>query len=233
MGANRVSIPRGTLVLTAVTRLRQSAGRPRGFLAESSRPTHMLIWVYNPVTMRKLIYSMGVSLDGYITGPDGRHDWSEPDEELHRFHNAQAQALGAHLLGRRLYQDMLGWELQEQPGGVRDEFAVAWVALEKVVFSTTLNTVQGSSRLATESLAAEVARLRAQPGGDIAVGGAGLAASVIRLGLMDEYHLFVNPIVVGGGTPFFPMLDAPIDVELVGSRTFGSRVVYLRYRQAA
>ena len=180
---------------------------------------------------RKLIYSMGVSLDGYITGPDGRHDWSVPDEELHRFHNQQTAELGAHLLGRRLYEDMVTWETAEQPGGVRNEFAEAWIALDKVVFSTTLDTVEGSSRLATSGIAEEVARLREQPGGDIAVGGAGLAAHVIALGLMDEYHLFINPIVVGGGTPFFPPLDAPIELELVETLTFGSRVVYMRYRR--
>jgi dihydrofolate reductase len=182
--------------------------------------------------MRKLIYSMGVSLDGYIAGPDGRHDWSKPDEELHRFHNEQMAACSAHLLGRRLYEHMVGWELEEQPGGVRSEFAEAWIALEKVVFSTTLGAVQGRNRLATEGIAEEVARLRETPGGDIAIGGAGLAASAARLGLIDEYHLFVNPIVVGGGTPFFPTLDTPIPVELLETRTFGSRVVYLRYRRA-
>lgn len=180
--------------------------------------------------MRKLIYSMGVSLDGYVTGPDGRHDWSVPDEELHCFHNEQTASLGAHLLGRRLYEDMLWWETEDQPGGVRSEFAEAWEALDKVVFSTTLDAVEGSSRLATAGIAEEVARLREHPAGDIAVGGPGLAAGVIGLGLMDEYHLFVNPIVVGGGTPFFPTLDAPIDVKLAETRTFGSRVVYLRYR---
>ncbi len=182
--------------------------------------------------MRQLTYSMGVSLDGYITGPDGRHDWSAPDEELHRFHNEQMAETGAHLLGRRLYEDMLMWETEEQPGGVRSEFAEAWRALEKVVFSTTLDRVEGTSRLATAGIAEEVARLREGPGGEISVGGAGLAASAIRLGLVDEYHLFVNPIVVGGGTPFFPTLDAPIEIELVETRTFGSRVVYLRYRRA-
>ena len=183
--------------------------------------------------MRKLIYSMGVSLDGYVIGPDGRYDWATPDEELHRFHNEQTAALGAHLLGRRLYEEMLPWETEEQPGAVRSEFSEAWEALDKVVFSTTLDAVEGSSRLATAGIAEEVARLREQPGGDIAVGGPGLAAGVIRLGLMDEYHLFVNPIVVGGGTPFFPILDAPIDVALAETRTFGSRVLYLRYRSTA
>jgi dihydrofolate reductase len=181
---------------------------------------------------RKLTYSMGVSLDGYITGPDGRHDWSEPDEELHRFHNEQMAACSAHLLGRKLYEDMLAWELEEQSGGVRSEFAETWIALQKVVFSTTLDAVRGSSRLATEGIAEEVAHLRDTPGGDIAVGGAGLAASAVRIGLIDEYHLFVNPIAVGGGTPYLPALDTPIQVELVETRTFGSRVVYLRYRRA-
>jgi dihydrofolate reductase len=190
----------------------------------------MPISVYDDRSVRRLIYSMGVSLDGYVTGPDGRHDWSVPDEELHRFHNEQTAALGAHLLGRRLYEDMVWWETEEQPGEVRSGFAQAWSALDKVVFSTTLSEVQGSARLATVGIAEEVARLREKPGGDIAVGGPGLATSAMRLGLIDEYHQFVNPIVVGGGTPFFPTLDEPIGVELEETRTFGSRVVYLRYR---
>ena len=186
-----------------------------------------------PSRMRKLIYSMSLSLDGYITGPDGTFDWSAPDEELHRFHNQRVAALGAQLLGRRLYETMLVWETQEWDNAVAIEFAEVWTSLEKVVFSTTLDTVQGSARLASAPIAEEVARLRAQPGGDIGVGGAGLAASLIRLGLMDEYELFVSPIVVGGGTPFFPPLEAPIDLELVETRTFSSRVVFLHYRSTA
>jgi dihydrofolate reductase len=182
--------------------------------------------------MRRLIYSMGVSLDGYIAGPDGRHDWAIPDEELHRFHNEQTNELGAHLVGRGLYEAMVPWETEEQPGEMREEFADAWSSIEKVVFSRTLTEVQGNARLATDGIAEEVAGLRERPGKDIGVGGATLAAGVIGLGLMDEYRLFVNPIVVGGGTPFFPPLDSPIDLDLVETRTFGSRVVYMRYRRA-
>jgi dihydrofolate reductase len=182
--------------------------------------------------MRKLIYSMAVSLDGYIVGPDRKHDWSAPDRELHRFHNEQTKELGAHLMGRRLYEDMLPWETTQQHGDTRTEFADVWSAIPKVVFSTTLTEVHGNARLARGTPAEEVAELKTQPGKDISVGGAGLAASLIGLGLVDEYRLFVNPIVVGGGTPFFPVTEQPLAVELLQTRTFGSRVVYMRYRRA-
>ena len=125
----------------------------------------------------KLIYSMAVSLDGYIVGPDGRHDWSAPDQELHRFHNEQTKQLRAHLMGRRLYEDMLPWETAQQHGVTRTEFAEVWSGIPKVVFSTTLKEVQGNARLARATVAEEVAELQAQVAGDISVGGAGLAAS--------------------------------------------------------
>ena len=182
--------------------------------------------------MRKVIYSMNPSLDGYIAGPDGTFDWSTPDEELHQFHNDRVRELGAHFLGRRLYETMVYWETADQDPSAPEhvlEFARIWQALPKIVFSNTLETVEGNTRLATGGIAEEVAALKQQPGGDIAVGGAGLAASFIKLGLIDEYQLFINPVVVGGGTPFFPALDEQIDLELVETRTFGSRVVYLRY----
>ena len=185
--------------------------------------------------MRNVIYSMNPSLDGYIAGPDGRFDWSAPDEELHRFHNERVRELGAHFLGRRLYETMVYWETADQEPSAPEyvlEFARIWQALPKIVFSNTLETVEGNTRLATGGIAEEVAALKQQPGGDIAVGGAGLAASFIKLGLIDEYQLFINPVVVGGGTPFFPALDEQINLELVETRTFGSRVVYLRYRRA-
>jgi len=189
--------------------------------------------------MRKVIYSMGVSLDGYIAGPDGDFAWSVPDDELHRFHNERVGELGGHLLGRRLYEEMTYWETTDQdpafdehPAEQREiavEFAQIWQALPKVVFSTTLETVEGNTRLATEGVAGEVARLKEEPGGDIGVGGAGLAASLIELDLVDEYEPFVYPVLVGGGTPFFPALDRRLDLELLETRTFASRVVYLRY----
>jgi dihydrofolate reductase len=180
----------------------------------------------------KLIYSMTVSLDGYIADKNGQIDWSVPDEELHLFHNERVRALGAHLCGRRLYEVMLYWETADQQpdaGPVELEFASIWQALPKVVFSRTLDRVEGNARLATDSLEAEVDRLKRESDGDIEVGGAGLAASAAQLGLIDEYQLFVSPIVLGGGTPFFPPLDHRIELELVETRAF-DRVLYLRYR---
>jgi len=182
--------------------------------------------------VRKVIYSMSVSLDGFIAGPRGEIDWGAPDEELHRFHNQQARELGAHLCGRRLYEEMLYWETaDENPSAAEHEleFARIWQSLPKVVFSKTLQKVEGNARLASEGVAEEVARLKEEPGGDLAVGGAGLASALIKLGLVDEYRLFVSPVVLGGGTPYFPALEQRIDLELVETRTFGPRVVYLRY----
>jgi dihydrofolate reductase len=183
--------------------------------------------------MRKLIYSMGVSLDGFIAGPGGEIDWTAPDEELHRFHNQQTREIGAHLLGRGLYEVMVYWETAEENPSAADfelEFARIWKALPKIVFSKTLEKVEGNARLVRDNAAEEAARLKEQPGKDLAVGGAGLASSFMKLGLIDEYRLFVSPIVLGRGTPYFPALDERINLELVETRTFGSRVVYVRYQ---
>jgi dihydrofolate reductase len=185
--------------------------------------------------MRKLIYSMTVSLDGFVAGPGGEIDWSAPDEELHRFHNEQVKELGAYLLGRRLYEVMTYWETADQQPSQSDyqlEFARIWKDLPKIVFSKTLENVVGNARLVRDEAAHEVARLKEQAGKDLAVGGAGLASSLMKVGLIDEYRLFVSPIVLGDGTPFFPPLASRINLELVETRTFGSRVVFLRYRQA-
>jgi dihydrofolate reductase len=183
--------------------------------------------------MRRVIYSMTVSLDGFIADPSGEIDWSAPDEELHRFHNDQVRELGGYLLGRRLYEEMLYWETADENPSATDferEFARIWQDLPKVVFSRTLENVEGNARLAEGGIAEEVARLKQEPGKDLGVGGAGLAATLVELGLVDEYRLFVSPVVLGGGTPFFPALDERVNLELVETRTFGSRVVYLRYR---
>jgi dihydrofolate reductase len=184
--------------------------------------------------MRKLIYSMGVSLDGFIAGPDGEIDWSAPDEELHRFHNLQTRELGAHLCGRRLYEEMVCWETADENRAAAEvEFARVWQGLPKIVFSKTLEEVEGNARMARGSVAGEVARLKEQPGKDLAIGGAGLASAATKLGLVDEYRLFISPVVLGGGTPYFPPLDEKIDLELVETQTFGSRVVYVRYRRVS
>jgi len=182
--------------------------------------------------VRRLIYSMTVSLDGFIAGPDGAIDWSMPDEELFRFHTQQVRETGVQLCGRRLYETMLYWETVQEtsPPDEYVEFAQIWKALPKVVFSTTLGSVVGNARLAREGVGAEVARLKEQPGKDIAVGGAGLARACMQLGLIDEWRLFVSPVLLGGGTPYVPPLDATVNLELVGTQTFGARVVYLRYR---
>jgi dihydrofolate reductase len=184
--------------------------------------------------MRKLIYSMGVSLDGFIAGPNGEIDWSAPDEELHRFHNQQTREVGAHLCGRRLYEVMSYWETVDGESSTSEhslEFAHIWRELPKIVFSRTLERVEGNARLATDSVVEEVGRLKEQPGKDLAVGGAGLASTCMELGLIDEYRLFVSPVLLGDGTPFFPALEERVNLELVETQTFGSRVVYVRYRR--
>lgn len=186
--------------------------------------------------MPKVIYKMGgASADGYIVGPDGKFDFSAPDDELHRFHNEQTRELAGHLLGRRLYETMLYWETADKDPGAGDivrDFAQIWRALPKVVFSRTLDSVEGTNTtLAREDLRTELTSLRESVDGDVEVGGAGLAAEAVRLDLIDEYRLFVHPVAVGGGIPFFPR-DQRVDMELVETRIFSSRVVYLRYRAA-
>jgi dihydrofolate reductase len=182
----------------------------------------------------KLIYSMSVSLDGFVAGPDGDFEWAAPDEELHRFHNARVGQLSAHLLGRKLYETMVYWETAEEDPAISDyaaEFARIWQQLPKVVFSSTLTEVEGNTRLATGSVEEEVARLKSEYDGEIAVGGPGLAGACVELDLIDEYGLFILPVVVGGGLPLLPALAAPLELELAETRTFGNRVVYVRYER--
>lgn len=184
--------------------------------------------------MATLIVSMAVSLDGRIAGPDGSIDWAAPDRELMGFHNEQTRELTGHLTGRGLYESMLGWETAEQTrtDPLELEFARIWKPLPKVVFSSTLTSVEGNARLASRDVADEAAELKGRPGGGIvSVGGAGLAAALAGKDLIDEYRLFVNPVVLGGGTPYFPPLPKHLDLELLEARTF-SQVVYLRYRRS-
>jgi dihydrofolate reductase len=183
--------------------------------------------------MRKLVYSMTASLDGYIAGPDGTIDWTVPDEELFQFHTQHVQETGVHLCGRRLYETMVYWETAEESPLPAEhvKFAQIWKALPKVVFSTTLESVVGNTRLARDGLGEEVSMLKKQPGKDIAVGGAALAHACMKLGLIDEWRLFLSPVLLGGGTPYFPTPADRINLELIETKTFGSRVVYLRYRR--
>ena len=183
--------------------------------------------------MRKLIYAMTVSLDGYINGPDGSIDWSPPDDELFRFHTERVENTDVQLCGRRLYEIMLYWETVDPSSLNADQikFAKIWKDLPKVVFSTTLESVGGNSRLVRNGLAEEVSRLKEQSGKDIAVGGAQLAHACMKLNLIDEWHLFVYPVLLGGGTPYFPSLDEMTNLDLVETKTFGSQHVYLRYKR--
>jgi dihydrofolate reductase len=179
-----------------------------------------------------LIYSMSVSVDGFIADREGAFGWTVPHEEQFRFHIAQTRELGGVLCGRRLYETMLVWETD--PSLREDEldavFADVWCAIPKVVFSRTLDSVQGNARLAEGSVAEEAAAALDATDKDVAIGGAGLAAAAIELGLVDELRMFRNPVLVGGGTPFLPPVTEDVPLELIETRTFGSRVIYERYR---
>ncbi len=181
-----------------------------------------------------LIYSMSVSVDGFIADREGAFGWAAPSEELFRFHISQVSELGGCLLGRRLYETMLVWETDPSLSDSEDgaAFADVWNAIPKVVFSRTLAGVQGNARLAEGSVAEEVAAALAATDKNVEIGGAGLAAQAIELGLVDELRMFRVPVVVGGGTPFLPPVREVIPLDLVETRTFGSRVIFERYRRA-
>ncbi len=180
-----------------------------------------------------LIYSMSVSVDGFIADREGAFSWSVPSEEQFAFHIMQTRELGSFLCGRRLYETMLVWEtdlsLRDTEAGA--EFADVWCAIPKVVFSRTLDSVQGNARLATASLGEEVAAAVDVTDKDVGIGGAGVAAVGIELGLVDELRMFRNPHLVGGGTPFLPPITEDVPLDLIETRTFGSRVIYERYRR--
>lgn len=183
--------------------------------------------------MRRLIYSMNVSLDGYVEPAGGGPDWAVPDEELHRLFNDQLRETELSLYGRRLWEVMAPhWSVVERdPEEAEDEveFARLWQANEKVVFSQTLEEVEGNARLVRGDPVEEIRRLKAQNGGDMEIGGPTLAAAAVRAGLVDEYRLVLHPVVLGGGLPFLPDLDTPLELELVEQRQFDSGVAYLRY----
>jgi dihydrofolate reductase len=184
--------------------------------------------------MRSVHYAMGHSLDGYVVGPDGTFDWTPIDDEIFQFVTDEIRLVGVHLMGRRLYETMLYWETADQDpslGAAQLEWAALWKAIPKVVFSTTLTEVEGNARLASGDLAGEIERLRAAPDeGNIAIGGATLAAEAATLGLIDEYRARVHPVLVGGGIPYFAHRESRADLELVETRTFTSGVVFLHHR---
>src|SRR5215207_5986484 len=181
-----------------------------------------------------LIYSMSVSVDAFIFDREGAFGWTAPSEELFRFHISQVRELGGYLLGRRLYETMLPWETDPsmRDNELRDVFADVWCAIPKVVFSRTLDNVQGNARLAEGSVAEEAAAALGAADKDVGIGGAGLAAAAIELGLVEELRIFRYPVVVGGGTPFLPPVTEDVPLDLIETRTFGSRVIYERYGRA-
>lgn len=187
--------------------------------------------------MRKVVYNMSVSLDGFTQTPDGKIDWIIVDEELHTFWNAQARAADAFIFGRRMYETMAVWpEMGRDPQSepVLIEYARIWEEKPKIVFSKTLNDVAWNSRLVRhDNLGEEVNKLKALPGTEMSVSGATLAASFIKLGLVDEFQLFIQPVILGAGTPFFPDLESRRNLKLLETRAFKSGVVYVRYEVAA
>ncbi len=179
--------------------------------------------------MGNLIYTGITSLDGYINDESGNFDWSMPDEEVHQFVNDLERGVGTYLLGRRMFEVMNVWDTMpvdpEHP--VIDDYAEIWRAAEKVVYSTTLAEVTAPRTRLERSFDPDA--VRAIPG-DVSIGGATLAAEAIRAGLVDEFRMLVSPIIVGGGTSYFPP-GVTVPLDLVEQRRFGNGVVYLRYRR--
>jgi dihydrofolate reductase len=182
--------------------------------------------------MAKLIYSAIASLDGFIADEQGEFDWAEPDEQVHRFANDLERSVGTHLLGRRLYEVMLAWEelsLAGQPQYIQD-FAHTWRAADKIVYSTTLETASSARTRIERAFDPEAVRqLKASAASDLAVGGAELASHAFKAELVDEIHLFLSPIAVGGGTRALPE-QVRIQLELMDEHRFGNGVVHLHYR---
>jgi dihydrofolate reductase len=186
--------------------------------------------------MAKLIYSAIASLDGYVADEDGNFDWAEPDEEVHSFVNELGRSIGTYLCGRRLYEVMVYWEdaeaLADQPAFIQ-EFGEIWRAAEKIVYSRTLETVSGArTRIEREFDPEAVRELKASAERDLAVGGPELAAHAFEAGLVDECHLLLAPILVGGGKQSLPD-QVHLELELLDEHRFGNGTIFLRYRARA
>jgi dihydrofolate reductase len=183
--------------------------------------------------MGKVIYSMNVSLDGFVATLDGSLEWTVVDDELHTWFNEQARQADAFLYGRRMYELMAAyWPTAASDlaaTGPMLDFVRIWVAKPKIVFSTTCRTVDWNSRLVVGDVAERLAELRSEFPGDLEVSGPTLASAFVERGLVDEYQLVVHPVVLGSGTPFFPNLEARIGLRLLETQTFESGVVYLGY----
>jgi dihydrofolate reductase len=180
--------------------------------------------------MAKLIYSAIASLDGYVEDEQGKFDWVMPDEEVHAFVNDLERPVGTYLYGRRMYETMVYWETDDDQAPVARDYAEIWRAAEKVVYSRTLRSVSSEkTRIEREFDAAAIRRLKGSSRSDITIGGAELAGQAIADGLVDECHLFLGPVLVGGGKRALPV-GVREELELLDERRFHNGVVYLRYR---
>jgi dihydrofolate reductase len=183
--------------------------------------------------MAKLIYAAISSLDGYVADSEGNFDWSMPSEEVHRFVNNLERRIGTYLYGRRMYEVMRYWETASTGNGepsAGQEFAKMWQATDKIIYSRSLENVSTArTKLEREFDPAAIRRMKADASRDIAVSGPTLAGQALKLGLVDECHLFLSPIVVGGGTPALPD-NVRIQLELLDQRRFGNGVVHVHYR---
>jgi len=186
--------------------------------------------------MRRVIVSMSVSLDGFMEAPGGDLSWHLVDDELHRHFNEQAKAMGAFLHGRVMYELMAQyWPTADSDPDAPEpvvEFAGIWRDMPKIVYSRTLQHADWNATIVREVDADAVRALKAEPGGDLGLGGAGVAAAFRELDLIDEYRVYVHPVLIGRGRPLFPPGDARSDLRLVETRTFGNGVVLLRYERA-
>ncbi|MFC4531238.1 dihydrofolate reductase family protein [Sphaerisporangium dianthi] len=186
--------------------------------------------------MRKIICSMSVSLDGYMEGPNREIDWHMVDDELHEHFNQRLQAMGAFISGRVTHELMAEfWPTADSDPantGPVKEFAGIWRDTPKIVFSRTLEKADWSTTILREVDADEIRALKARPGGDLALGGADLISAFMRLDLVDEYAIYVHPVLIGAGKPLFPLSGAKIPLRLAETRTFGNGVVLLRYERA-
>jgi len=185
--------------------------------------------------MRKLILMMSVSVDGFIQGPNRELDWHMVDDELHSHFNEVLSAMGAFLSGRVTHELMAGFwptaDTDPSSTGPVVEFARIWRDMPKIVFSRTLERADWNTTVVRDLVAEEIQELKAQPGGDLALGGADLAAAFMRHDLIDEYRIYVHPIVIGQGKPLFQPSDARINLRLAETRTFGNGVVLLHYQR--
>ena len=183
--------------------------------------------------MRKVIFALSQSLDGFIESAAGALDWAIVDEEIHRHFNEMEDSIDIQLYGRRLYETMVAhWPTADKNPAAPDyevEYARIWQSKERIVFSNTLTQVDESSRLFSGDIKTEIKKLKEQPGKDMVVGGPTLAATFMRLGLIDEYRVYIQPVILGGGKPMFARLDNRIDLQLVETHTFNSGIVLLKY----